>query len=263
MQLIFSIFSFFFLNSVNAQADRSPVNDKKMIVVPKGIYNTFFISKSRKPIQVASFSLDETAVTNEEYLEFVKANPSWRRSKVNKLFVDENYLRHWDSDLSIGESKKEIYNSPVVNVSWFAAQAYCNWKEKRLPTLAEWELAGSAPPKNIKYTSVSSYILHWYEKAPLPVLPNVKSTYVNNYGLYDMHGLIWEWTFDFNSFIGSADSRNTSSDDKGLFCAGAAINVKDRDDYAAFLRYSFRGSLKGNYCISSLGFRCAKKIIKK
>src|SRR5665647_820093 len=97
-----------------------------------------------------------------------------------------------------GESKKNIYNSPVVNVSWFADQAYCNWKQKRLPTLAQWELAGSAAPKNVKYTSVASYILHWYEKPALPVLPNIKTTYINSYGLFDMHGLIWEWAFDFN-----------------------------------------------------------------
>ena len=231
-----------------------------MIGIPKGSYNTFFISKSRKPIPVASFLMDETAVTNAEFLEFVTVSPLWRKSKVNGLFVDENYLKHWEGDLSIGESNRDIYNSPVVNVSWFAAQAYCKWKQKRLPTLAEWEMAGSAAPRKIKYTTVSAYILHWYEKPTLSKLPNIKTTYVNNYGLFDMHGLVWEWTFDFNSFIGSADSRNTTSDDQGLFCAGAAINVKDRDDYAAFLRYSFRGSLKGNYCISSLGFRCAKNI---
>ncbi|MEO5783397.1 MAG: formylglycine-generating enzyme family protein [Ginsengibacter sp.] len=259
MKLFFSIlYIFFFLNAAEAQPVRSSSGDKRMIAVPKGLYNTFFISKSRKPIQIASFLIDETAVTNAEFLEFVKANPSWRRSKANRLFVDENYLKHWESDLEIGDSKKDIFNSPVVNVSWFAAQAYCTWKGKRLPTLAEWELAGSAAPKNIKYTSVTAYILHWYEKPQQSVLPNIKTTYLNEYGLYDMHGLVWEWTFDFNSFIGSADSRNTTNDDRGLFCAGAAINVKDRDDYAAFLRYSFRGSLKGNYCISSLGFRCAK-----
>src|SRR5688572_29901885 len=150
MKLIFFIFSLFFLNVASAQNNSSSFADKRMIVVPEGIYKTFFISKSRKPIQVSSFLMDETAVTNAEFLEFVKANPSWRRSKANQLFVDENYLRHWDSDLTIGDSKKEIYNSPVVNVSWFAAQAYCNWKGKRLPTLAEWELAGSSAPRNIK-----------------------------------------------------------------------------------------------------------------
>jgi len=261
MRVIFSIlFVFISLNSVNSQSGKSILQQKKMILIPKGVYNTFFISKSKKPIQVASFLMDETAVTNAEFLEFVKANPSWRKSKINRLFADKNYLSHWDSDLEIGESKKNIYNSPVVNVSWFAAQAYCNWKQKRLPTLAQWELAGSAAPKNVKYTSVASYILHWYEKPALPVLPNIKTTYINSYGLFDMHGLIWEWAFDFNSFIGSTDSRNTTNDDQNLFCAGASINVTNRDDYAAFLRYSFRGSLKGNYCISSLGFRCAKNI---
>ena len=89
--------------------------------------------------------------------------------------------------------------------------AYCSWKNKRLPSLAEWEIAGNAPPKNITYTSVTDYIMQWYEKPSLPVLPNVKTTYCNTYGLYDMHGLVWEWTFDFNSFISTGDSRNTSN----------------------------------------------------
>ena len=261
MKIYFSILiAFVSMNLANSQQAQRLDSEKKMIRIPKGNYNTFFISKSRTPIQVASFLMDETAVTNAEFLEFVKANPLWMRSKVNRLFADKNYLIHWDSDLVIGESKKNIYNSPVVNVSWFAAQAYSLWKHKRLPMLAEWELAGSSPPQNTKYTTVADYILHWYEKPPLPVLPNIKSTYVNGYGLYDMHGLIWEWTFDFNSYVGSSDSRTANNDDKNLFCAGASLNVKNRNDYAAFLRYGFRGSLRGNYCISSLGFRCAKSI---
>ena len=231
---------------------------KKMVLVPGGKFKTFYVSKTDKPIIVAPFYLDETAVTNTEYLEFVKANPQWSRSKVNRLFADANYLKHWEGDLDIGTSNKNIYNSPVVNVSWFAARAYAEWKGKRLPTLAEWELAGNAPPKNIAYTSVTDYIMSWYEKPPTPVLPNIKSTYQNVLGLHDMNGLVWEWTFDFNSFINTGDSRNTTNEDRNLYCAGASINVTNRKDYAAFLRYGFRGSLKGNYCISSLGFRCAK-----
>ena len=234
--------------------------EKKLLKIPVGNYKPFFVTKSNKPIKVAAFKMDESAITNSEFLLFVTANPQWRKSKVNRLFADSNYLRDWESDLVIGKKNINIYNSPVVHVSWFAAQAYCKWKNKRLPTVAEWELAGNAAPKNIKYTSLTEYILGWYKKPNLPVLPNIKTTYQNVYGLYDMHGLIWEWTFNFNSFISSGDSRGNTEDELKAFCAAGAINVVDKTDYAGFLRFSYRGSLKGNYCIANLGFRCAKTI---
>lgn len=248
-----------FFGASNAQK-KAAFSEKKMAVIPRGNYKPFFVTKSNKPIIVAAFKMDEYAVTNLEFLEFVKVNPQWRRSKVNRLFADSNYLRYWESDLSIGKKNENIYNSPVVNVSWFAAQAYCKWKNKRLPTIAEWELAGNGAPKNLKYSSLTEYILGWYQKPNLPVLPNVKTTYQNVYGLYDMHGLVWEWAFNFNSFISNGDSRGNTEDELKAFCAAGSVNVTDRKDYAGFLRFSYRGSLKGNYCIANLGFRCASNI---
>jgi len=247
-----------FFSTGNAQK-KAVVVENKMAVVPAGNYQTFFVTKSNKPIAVAAFKMDEHAVTNLEFLEFVKVNPQWRRAKVNRLFADTNYLHHWKSDLEIGEKNKNIYNSPVVNVSWFAAEAYCKWKNKRLPTIAEWELAAKGTPKNIKFNSLTDYILEWYRRPNLPVLPNVKSTYENQFGLYDMNGLIWEWTFNFNSFIASKDSRGSDEDELKNFCAGA-LNVVDKSDYATYLRFSYRGSLKGNFCIANLGFRCAQNL---
>lgn len=245
---------------VNYAQKKAVSSEKKMVLVKGGLYKPFFITKSDKPMKVASFMLDETAITNLEFLEFVKANPQWRRSQVSRLYADTNYLRHWESDLSIGIKNKMLYNSPVVSVSWFAANAYAKWKGKRLPTVEEWELAGNGNPKNIKFTTLTEYILDWYKRPNPKVLPNIKSTYQNEYGLYDMHGLVWEWTFNFNSFISTGDSRGNTEDLVKAFCAGGSINVKDNSDYAGYLRFSYRGSLKGKFCIANLGFRCAKDL---
>ncbi|MEO6833343.1 MAG: formylglycine-generating enzyme family protein [Chitinophagaceae bacterium] len=243
------------------KATNAALPETKMVVVRAGNYYPFLIKKSDKPIPIAAFLMDETAVTNGEYLEFIKANPSWSKSKVSRLFADPNYLAQWEGDFNIGKEEKKLFNAPVVNVSWFAAQAYAKWKGKRLPTVAEWEMAGNGKPDKLKkHASLTEYILDWYNRPNTGDLPNVKSTYRNEYGLYDMHGLIWEWTFNFNSFISSGDSRTNTQDEAKLYCAAGALTVKDRKNYAAFLRFSFRGSLKGSYCISSLGFRCAKDL---
>lgn len=231
-----------------------------MVKVPGGTYTPFFRLPNTVPFQLPAFLMDETAVTNAEFLAFVKANPSWRRSKVSRLFADSNYLKHWESDLSIGEKHKDLLNSPVVYVSWFAAKAFADWKGKRLPTVAEWEHAGIAPLALPKGKKLTDFILRWYTQPTVKALPNVKSACKNVYGLFDMHGLIWEWTFDFNSFIKSGDSRANTEDELKLFCASSSLYVKDKEDYASFLRYSYRGSLKGNFCIANLGFRCAKNL---
>lgn len=252
--LCLSLFAF-------GKASNATLPDKKMVVVKGGNYYPFLVTKSNKPLHIASFLMDETAVTNGEFLEFVKANPSWSKSKVNRLFADANYLKDWESDFELGKANGKLFNSPVVNVSWFAATAYSRWKGKRLPSVAEWELAGNGRPDKLKKdTSLTEYILEWYNKPNTKELPNVKSTFRNEYGLYDMHGLVWEWTFNFNSFISTGDSRASTEDEKKLFCAAGSLSVTDRKNYAAFLRFSYRGSLKGSYCIANLGFRCAKDL---
>jgi formylglycine-generating enzyme required for sulfatase activity len=230
-----------------------------MVKVPAGNYTLFFENKTGKTVRVKAFYLDVRAVTNAEFLEFVKANPQWAKSKVSKLYADAGYLKHWAADLNPGRNYAQIKNSPVTNVSWFAANAYCKWKGKRLPTTDEWEYAGSANIVNDP-RPLEKIILDWYCKPTPQVLPSVCSGPKNKLNLYDMHGLIWEWVSDFNSTLMEGDSRSNSALNRDLFCASGSFGASNKEDYAAFMRFAFRGSLKAKYTVSNLGFRCAKDL---
>ena len=76
----------------------------------------------------------------------------------------------------------------------------------------------------------------------------------------DLHGLVWEWTSDFNSVLISGESRKDVDKDSNLFCGSAAVGASDLMNYAAFMRYAIRGSLKARYNMSNLGFRCANTL---
>lgn len=231
-----------------------------MTYIQGGYYKPFLQAAGKDTkVKVQPFYLDVHAVTNREFLEFVKANPQWARSKVSRLFADGNYLAQWKSDFQVGNEK--ILNSPVTNISWFAADAYAKWVGKRLPTIREWEYAASAKPLNMpKNEALTTYILNWYGKPTPAVLPNVESTFRNKLGVYDMLGLVWEWVYDFNSVITGGDSRSGGTLDKGLFCAAGSQNAVNKEDYASFMRFAFRESLKASYTVRNLGFRCAMDI---
>ncbi|MEO8515070.1 MAG: hypothetical protein ABI543_16050 [Ignavibacteria bacterium] len=55
---------------INAQQRRYVSVEKKMLKIPAGNYKPFFVTKSGKPIKVATFKMDESAVTNTEFLLF-------------------------------------------------------------------------------------------------------------------------------------------------------------------------------------------------
>src|SRR5699024_12633886 len=61
-----------------------------------------FYSSSDDSVTVASFLLDTAPVANAEFLEIVRENPKWRRSKVKSVFAEENYLHHWRCDSALG-----------------------------------------------------------------------------------------------------------------------------------------------------------------
>ena len=243
----------FWIAAISAAAQ-----NPEMALIKKGEYIPLYGRDSSR-VEVQAFLMDTVAVTTAKFLEFVKNNPQWQKSKVKGLFADGSYLQNWPDDLHF---KKETNGKqPVTNVSWFAARDYCKCQGKRLPSLDEWEYVAMSDKTTIdarKKGSYNQYILDWYER-PTIKDQEIGSTYKNFWGVYDMHGLIWEWTSDFNSVLISSESRNGSSN-TNLFCSAAAVGATDLMNYAAFMRYAIRSSVKGNYSLNNLGFRCAKDL---
>lgn len=228
-----------------------------MLLVAAGAYRPLFAAAEPQP--VPAFWLDARPVTNGEFLEFVRTHPAWRRSRVSRALADTSYLAHWEADLKPGT--RAPGDAPVTGVSWFAARAYAQAHGKRLPTQAEWERAAAAGPDRDGAGDDPEFlrrILRWYSQPSRLPLPLVRSTEANVFGVWDLHGLVWEWVSDFNTALVTGESRADAALERNLFCGSGALGASTFRDYAAFMRYAFRSSLRADYTVQNLGFRCAQ-----
>ena len=237
------------------------VASEEMARIPAGNYRPLFRGeKDAKEIAVAAFQLDARPVTNGEFLEFVRANPKWQRSQVKRLFADERHLTHWAGDLDLGNARAA---QPVTHVSWFAAKGYATACGKRLPTTAEWELVaatGFTVADGAKDAEFQAEVAHWYSTPSPAVLPDTGLGRANLFGVRELHGLIWEWTSDFNSAMVTGDARGDTGLERQLFCGAGSVGARDTGNFAAFMRFGFRSSLRAGYTVHNLGFRCAKDL---
>ena len=231
-----------------------------MVEIPGGSYARP-LEKGGQLRGVRPFLLDVRQVTNAEFLAFVTAHPEWRRSRVNRLFADTSYLGQWAGDTELGPLAPP--DAPVTRVSWFAARACLKAQGKRLPTLDEWEFAARADEHRADASGDPGFrerILAWYAKPVPGVLPDAASMPADVHGVRGLHGLVWEWTSNFIATTSGGESRSGGESDGPLFCGGAASDPGQAVEYAHFMRFAFRASLQGYFCLAGLGFRGARDL---
>lgn len=243
-------------------AAESAVTKSEMVLIPAGTYAPIIRGKDEPDsVNVPGFWLDARPVTNAEFLEFVRASPKWRRSRVSSLFADRGYLGDWADDLVLGENAPA--ESPVVRVSWFSARAYAAWRGKRLPSTAEWERAagiGYTTENGATEPGFNEAALAWFGSPSPSRLPPAGLGQPNLYCARDLLSLVWEWVDDFNTAMVTGESRADTGLERTLFCGAGAAGARDLENYPAFMRAGMRSSLRASYVVPNLGFRCARSL---
>lgn len=207
-----------------------------------------------------------------------------KESPVHPVYVDDFWMGKYEVtfkqyDYFCKETGRVIPSDegwgrgrrPVINVSWYDAQAYCEWltnktdRKYRLPTEAEWEYACRAGTTGVyywgnepsgKYANGRNEDTHpWPPDGYLHTAP-VGSFPPNAYGLYDMLGNVHEWCLDYfhQNFYNYSQLRNPANPGGAVANRTVIRGASWRHTYE--LRSSYRGwwwrSEKG---LPVLGFR--------
>lgn len=206
-----------------------------------------------------AFDIDRFPVTNARFAEFLNAfGPVDGGGRRCYDFDDPDTRVHRVDGRFIADA--EFEDHPVVEVSWIGARDYCRWRNRRLPTEAEWERVARG---------VSAGLYPWGNEAPDPTRAHFASRYndtkpVGSYpagatqeGVHDLTGNVHQWVS--SRYLPYPYRANDGRED--LEHPGERVTRGGAHDSAAeMLRATWRGKgvsrapAAGHH---NIGFRCA------
>ena len=226
--------------------------------------DAFDDEKPRHAVYLNAFWIDQTEVTNATFSDFlneegnqVEGDVTWLTEEGERVLIEQVN--------GTFEPKNGFTDHPVVEVSWYGANAYCAWAERRLPTEAEWEKAAGGTDGR-KYP--------WGNEVPTGDLANYSGAGANDgyertspvgnypagassYGAFDMAGNVGEWVSD------NYDSNYYAFSPRQNPVGPLALKTKvfrggSWFEPAPGIRVRSRGRFNTDFRNFSIGFRCAR-----
>lgn len=149
-------------------------------------------------VSVDSFYISKYEITNYQFAYFLKEYKSATVKSGPYMGEPLYYECNWG--IQEGEAVAGYELHPAIYITWYGAQAYCQWAGGRLPTEKEWEFAargGVASNYNNLYSgSMEMDSVGWYNANSGGKPHQVGTRHPNELGIYDMSGNVWEWCSD-------------------------------------------------------------------
>ena len=257
-------------------ATPEPLNSRtgsRMLFVPGGSFRMGSEDgeadeQPSRVVRLNPYYIDETEVTNGAYLQCVRDGACQPPASSRSAFYQDYY------------ENPEYGDHPVIYVNWEQARQFCEWREARLPSEAEWErAAGFDAERGIKMTypwgdefdgSLLNYCdVNCYngekqdpnfddgyrDTAPVGTYPDGRSPV----GAYEMLGNVMEWVNDwydrnYYSFAPDANPLGPAEGFSKVVRGGSWLSAREE------LSVSARTFYDPAEVRTNIGFRCAKTV---
>ena len=245
----------------------------EMVLIPEGVFTMGYKINNKnewgdtdeEPVHkvfLKSYYIDRLEVSASQFSNFLNLN-----LKKAPLYFQTGSGVTIKKVGRLYSPRAGLNNYPANRVSWYGADAYCRWLNKRLPTEAEWEKSargidgrifpwGDEFPTNDrvtfrrKFNEIGFKVLEVVDS-----MPNGRSPY----GVHHMAGNAWEWVSDWyeDIYYEKSPFANPKGPDFGVSKVLRGGNWYYK---AYYMRTTYRFNEKPGVFKNWQGFRCAKDL---